>query len=87
MAEQIIDALEVVDIDDTQPGWLLRVGVMPASSVRLIRFVGCRQRQRPIESFVKRLAVQQPGQGIEFAVVKQTDLIAINTFRQRMVSA
>ena len=78
MAERIIDALEVVDIDDTQPCRLARVGVMPALIVRLPRFVDGRQRQQPIESFVKRLAVQQPGQGIEFAVVKQTDLIAVN---------
>ena len=79
MAERVVDALEVIDVDHTKPSRRILVEMIPPFIESIIRIVRTSAGQQAIKGFIKGFAIEQTREGVELAVIEQLELVTVNS--------
>ena len=77
MAELVVDAFEMIDVDDGQPMLLLQVRVAPLGR-RLGRRFHIAETQHLGQIRIEGLAIEQAGQRVSFAVIQNVLKVAVD---------
>ena len=79
VAEGVIDALEVINVDYTKPSGRLFVEMIAPLIESIVRIVSTSAGQQAIKGFIKGFAIEQTREGIELAIVEQPELVTVNS--------